>query len=97
MDIEKAGLVICLTVFIVVGINAALLASLRRGNEASQVDLLRRAAGRARQPWAKEDEALQELSRRVAGLNSRRMAGSTNQEDDPSSGGEGQPGRGEGE
>jgi hypothetical protein len=97
MDIGKAGLVVCLTVFIVIGINAALLAALRRGNEASQVDLLRRAAGRVRQPWAEEDEALQELSKRVAGLKSSRPAGAAGTVNDSSSGLEKQPGRGEDE
>ena len=97
MDMGKAGLVICLTIFIVIGINAALLVAFRRGNEASQVDLLRRVAERARRPWAKEDEALQELSKRVAGLKSSRLAGAAEHENGPSSGGEGQPGRGESE
>lgn len=97
MDMGKAGLVICLTVFIVVGINAALLVAFRRGNEASQVDLLRHAAERARKPWANEDEALQELSKRVAGLKSNPPADATDQENGPSSGGERQLGRGEDE
>ena len=68
MDPDRVLLVICLTVFIVVGVNAALLVALRRGNEVSQIDLFKRAAGRARQPWVHEDEALEELSRRVAEL-----------------------------
>jgi hypothetical protein len=69
MDFSKVFLVICLTLVIVVGVNAALYVSLRRGNEAGQIELFRRAAQRAREPWKEEDEALQELSRRVAGLN----------------------------
>lgn len=68
MEMSKVALVVCLTLFIVVGINAALLVALRRGKEASQIDLLRRAAHRAQQPWAHEDEALKELSRRVSEL-----------------------------
>lgn len=75
MDISKVALVVCLTLFIVVGINAALYVSLRRGNEAGQIELFRRAAQRAREPWKDEDEALQELSRRVAGLQQARPAG----------------------
>jgi hypothetical protein len=42
--------------------------SLRRGNEVTTVDLMRKAARRARNPWQDEDEALQELSEIVAGL-----------------------------
>jgi hypothetical protein len=66
MDFSQVALVICLTLIIVVGVNAALYVSLRRGNEAGQIELFRRAAQRAREPWKEEDEALQELSRRVA-------------------------------
>jgi hypothetical protein len=68
MEPSNILLVICLTLVIVVGVNAALYAALRRGNEASQFELFRRAARRARQPWKDEDDALQELSRRVAEL-----------------------------
>jgi uncharacterized protein HemX len=72
MDGSQLGLVICLTLFIVVGVNAALYVALRRGNEAGQIELFRRAAQRAREPWKQEDEALRELSRRVAGLQRER-------------------------
>ncbi|HJW90768.1 MAG TPA: hypothetical protein VJ436_09020 [Anaerolineales bacterium] len=68
MDIGRVTLVVCLTVLIVVGINAAFYVYLRKGNEAGQIELLQRAARRARQPWENEDQALQELSKRVAAL-----------------------------
>ena len=68
MDYGKAALVICLTIFIVIGINAAIYASLRRGNTIGQIELLRKAAGRVSHPWENEDKALQELSRRVGEL-----------------------------
>jgi hypothetical protein len=68
MDTSNVALVVCLTLLIVVGINAALYVALRRGKETGQIELLRRAARRARQPWKYEDDALQELSRRVADL-----------------------------
>jgi len=68
MDLEKAGLVICLTIFIVVGVNAAIYASVKRGGTVGQIELLRRAASRARHPWKNEDEDLKELSARVAKL-----------------------------
>jgi hypothetical protein len=68
MDGEKVALVICLTLFIVVGVNAAIYAMLRGGSTLSQIEILRRASQRARQPWKPEDEALEELSKRVAEL-----------------------------
>jgi hypothetical protein len=68
MDISKVLPVICLALIIVIGVNAALFVALRRGNEAGQIELFRRAAQRAREPWKAEDEALKELSRRVAAL-----------------------------
>jgi hypothetical protein len=66
MDPTKAFLVICLTIIIVLGINAAIYVSIRRGNEAGQVELFRRAAKTARSPWQVEDEALKELSTLVS-------------------------------
>jgi len=68
MDMDRALLVICLTVAVVVLINIMIYLSLRRGNEVTTVDLMRKAAQRARNPWQDEDDALQELSEIVAGL-----------------------------
>lgn len=68
MDFDRAALVICVTLFIVVGINAAIFVSARRRNTIGQIELLRRAAGRARKPWGNEDANLKELSQRVAAL-----------------------------
>ena len=70
MDLDKAFLVICLTVGAVVLFNVMIYLSLRRGNEVTSIDLLRKAARRAQNPWQDEDEALQELSEIVAGLKS---------------------------
>lgn len=70
MDSDRALLVICLTVGAVVLINIMIYLSLRRGNEVTAVDMLRKAARRARNPWQDEDDALQELSDIVAGLRS---------------------------
>ena len=66
MNTDKVTLVVCLTLFMVVGINAALYVALRRGGEASLVELTRRAVHRLRDPWKDEDEALQELSKLVS-------------------------------
>lgn len=68
IDLEKLLLVICLTVLIVAGLNALAYAALRRGDEANLVNLTRKAAQRARNPWQDEEQALQELSRLVTGL-----------------------------
>lgn len=68
MDLDKAALVICLTLFIVIGVNAALYVSLRSRGTIGQIDLFRKAAQRARRPWGKEEDALVELSQRVAAL-----------------------------
>lgn len=69
MDYSKAFLVVCVTLIIVIGINAAIYAMFaRRRNEVGQIELLRRASQRARQPWHREDEALQELFQRVKEL-----------------------------
>lgn len=70
MDSGKATLVICLTIFIVVGINTAIYASLRRGTTVGQIEILRKTAGRIRNPWQAENEALNELSRLVEDLTS---------------------------
>jgi hypothetical protein len=68
MDMDRALLVICLTVGVVILINVMIYLSLRRGNEVTTVDLFRKAAERARNPWQDEDDALRELSDIVAGL-----------------------------
>jgi hypothetical protein len=68
IDFEKLLLVICLTVLIVAGLNALAYAALRRGDEANMIELTRKAAQRARNPWKDEEMALQELSRLVTSL-----------------------------
>ena len=70
MDLDRAFLVVCLTVGAVILFNVMIYLSLRRGNEVTTVDLMRNAARRARNPWKDEDDALQELSNIVAGLQS---------------------------
>lgn len=68
MDSDKALIVVCLTLLIVIGINAAIYVMVRGSGTVTQVELMRRALGRARKPWSDEEEALQELSQRVASL-----------------------------
>lgn len=66
MDPNKAILVVCIAVFLVIGINAAIYVSVSRKNSVGQIELLRRAARRAQNPWLKEDKDLQELGRLAA-------------------------------
>ncbi|MFZ6028355.1 MAG: hypothetical protein ACOYYS_11625 [Chloroflexota bacterium] len=70
IDGQQASLVICLTVAVVILLNVAIVSLLRRGPGSSigQIEMLRRAAHRARHPWEEEDEHLKELSRQVAAL-----------------------------
>lgn len=68
MDTTKIVLVVCITLTAVAIINAALIAAFRRGNEAGQIELFKRAVHRARQPWQSEEDAMNELSKRVEEL-----------------------------
>ncbi|HEY61318.1 MAG: hypothetical protein J7L73_04220 [Anaerolineales bacterium] len=66
MEISRTTIVICITLFIVVGFNALLYISLvKRKNTVSQIDLLRKAAKRSQNPWIEEEQKLEELSRLV--------------------------------
>ncbi len=68
MDTGRAALVIFLTLFIVIGVNALIYLSLRKRSSIGQIEMMRRAARRARNPWEDEENDLRELSRRVAEL-----------------------------
>ena len=68
MDLDRAFLVVCLTVAAVVALNVMIFLSLRRGNEVTTIDLMRKAARRARNPWKDEDDALKELADLVSNL-----------------------------
>jgi Sec-independent protein translocase protein TatA len=65
---EKILLVIGLTVLIVVSVNVILFFGFRDRSLPHQIELFRRAARRARNPWQDEDNALGELSDLVAKL-----------------------------
>lgn len=74
MDQTKAMIVILVTVGVVVLINVAIYYWLTRKNAQGdqppgQIELLLKAAGRARDPWKTENDNLAELSRRVKELN----------------------------
>lgn len=61
-------LVLCLTALIGLGVPAMLYAGLRRGGQAGQIELLRRASRQVSKPWQKEDENLVELGKQVEAL-----------------------------
>jgi len=82
-DTSRIVLIVCLTVILVIGINAMLYAALRRGDEANLVELTRRAFRNARNPWKEEDEALQELARLVKRLEEEKPENSGNREQQP--------------
>ena len=60
--------VICLVVAIVIAVNGGLVLAVRRGG--SEVEMLRRAAKAARNPWASQEKEMSELRERVAQLES---------------------------
>jgi hypothetical protein len=70
MDIDRAFLVVILTVAGVIAFNVMIYLSLRRGKEVTTIDLMRKAARRARNPWKDEDDALKELANLVSDLQS---------------------------
>jgi hypothetical protein len=65
---EKVTLVVGLTLLIVIGVNVLLYFAFRDRSLPHQIELFRRAARRARNPWQDEDDALGELSNLVAKL-----------------------------
>jgi hypothetical protein len=73
IDSQKLFLGLCLIVFFVVAINAGLYFSLRRNPPRNQTGLFSQIGKTARKPWEKEDQALQELSKQVAGLKQHRQ------------------------
>jgi hypothetical protein len=65
MDLEKAGLVVCITVAVVVLINVGLISLARRGRLADDIKRTIAAANRGNSAWRQDDETMTELSRRV--------------------------------
>jgi hypothetical protein len=68
MEADRIALIICGAIGLAVLIPLLIYASLRRQNTSQQIELLKRAASRSRQPWINEDKSLQELSRLVSNL-----------------------------
>ncbi len=73
MDYAKATLIISVTLILVVGFNFAIYAAVkRRKMEGGEIDLIRRATRRARNPWQEEDNNLETLANQVAALQENR-------------------------
>lgn len=68
MDLGKASLVICLTLVAVVAVNLLIYFMLRRGVKLREIELMRQITISSRQPFRKELEELDELSKLVEGL-----------------------------
>ena len=68
MNVEKATLVISITLILVIIVNAAIYVAVKRRKTTGQIKLLQRAAKKARDPWGDENAKLEELSRWVAEL-----------------------------
>jgi len=60
--------IVCLTLFIVIGVNALIYVSLRGKKTAGLAETLRHVTRQVRNPWEMEDRAIGELSRLVEGL-----------------------------
>jgi hypothetical protein len=68
MDTSKASAVICLTLVAVIIVNLLIYFSFRRGFTLPEIDVLRKFATRSNQPWRREQEELDELSKLVEKL-----------------------------
>jgi uncharacterized membrane protein len=70
MDPVKAGIVILITLVVIVIINLAIYVYAKRSRRGlpHEIEMLKRAANRARNPWVKEDAMLEELSRLTEAL-----------------------------
>lgn len=58
-------LVLCILLVLGLGVPASLYLTARRGQGLEQIELLKRAAKRARNPWQAEDDRLDKLARKV--------------------------------
>lgn len=68
MDLGKASLVICFTLVAVVAVNLLIYFMLRRGVKLRELELMRQITISSRQPFRKEQEELDELSKLVEEL-----------------------------
>lgn len=77
LSFQDPAVIVTVTVVIVVIINLAIyfsLAKSKQSNSVGQIELLRRAAKRARNPWEQEDADLRELSELAGRLRAAHLA-----------------------
>ncbi len=72
MELDRGVLILCVIIGAVILFNVSLIYSLMSGGARQQLDLLSRAARRARSPWQAEDRALDELRAAVDRLETQR-------------------------
>lgn len=68
LDLGRAALIVILALVGVVFINVAIYYMVKGKGTIGQIQMIRKAAGRARNPWEVEDQALQDLSELVKQL-----------------------------
>lgn len=66
---NNTALVLCLGVLAAIGLPVLIYMGARGGSGVRAIDIFKRGANIARNPWQQEDENLEELSRRVEHLN----------------------------
>jgi len=64
------AVVICLALIIIVAVNGGLILAIRRGGTHRQIELLKRVASVAKNPWSDQEKAMSELRERVSDLES---------------------------
>jgi hypothetical protein len=65
LDLGRAALIVILTLVGVVFINVAIYYMVKGKGTIGQIQMIRKAAGRVRNPWEGEDQDLQDLSELV--------------------------------
>ena len=68
MDTSRAFWVICITLFLVIVINAGIYLAFSKRKPDSFSSTFGKAAREMRNPWQRDDERMAELSERIAGL-----------------------------
>jgi prefoldin subunit 5 len=79
MDTDKAFLVICATLVIVLFINAGIIVSLIRANKSGQFKSLGKAIAAIQNPFNKGNEELNELRQRISQLEKKAQEDTENE------------------
>lgn len=73
LGLEDGVLIVVVILVLVALLNVGLIYGLLSGSTRRQIDMLRKAARRARNPWEREDRDLQDLHQRVSGFETRQQ------------------------